>query len=84
MMWRATRTVLVLVGTYALFSGYLGILLGVIVADALLFSGIEAMLLGVTFDLLWTTAPLHAVPWATLCALAMLWASEPVRREILA
>lgn len=84
MMWRLTRALLILAGLYAVLAGYLGLLIVVILADALLFSGAEVVVYGVAYDLLWTTAPLHAIPWASACALAMLWASEPVRREILA
>lgn len=80
---RLPRVALCLIGIVGVFTGHLALTLAIVIADAVVFAGLESVVLGLIFDLMWTEAPLHAVPWVTLCALAMLWASEPIRREIL-
>ncbi len=83
MRWRIARITLVVLGVAGLLQGHLAMTLVAIIALSVIFAAPESVAIGIAYDLLWTQAPLSAVPWLTLCALAMLWASEPIRREIL-
>lgn len=81
-------TIRIAVGLFTLWAvvaGHSFATLSGIVILALFFSGIESVAYAVVFDILWRAPEtLHAWPWLTLVTLLILWASEPVRREILA
>lgn len=83
-MKRMMRVLIGCVASYAAIFGFAGLLLVLVIADAVLFSAWEAALIGLFFDLIWQpTFGVFAAPWYTIIALALLWASEPVRREFL-
>jgi hypothetical protein len=82
--WYVLRASLVLIALWALLSGNTGVLVSCIIALALAFSALESVALALCSDLLWhAPETIHAWPWITMMALALLWASEPIRREIL-
>ena len=79
------RVALGIVALWAVSSGETAVVVGVVILLARAFSGLESVALALAFDVLWRAPDtLHAWPWLTLLALALLWAAEPVRREILA
>lgn len=80
----ALRLLIGIVGAAAVVSGSAAVVLAVIIADTLLFAAWEAVFIGIAFHLAWSpTLSLVAVPWYALLAVALLWLSEPVRREFL-
>lgn len=79
------RAVLGVLGVVAMFSGWAGVMLGIILVDTVFFSAWEIVLLALCFDLLWSPLfSLQSLPWYVLLSLALIWAAEPVRRELLA
>jgi hypothetical protein len=53
----------------------------VVIGMACFWRAWEAMLIGLTVDFLWL--PVHAFPFCTFGAIAIVWLLEPVRRELL-
>lgn len=83
-MRRLLRGVLGLSALLAAVFGWAGVLLALIIIDTVALSAWEAALVGLFFDLVWQpTFGIHGGPWYTCIALALLWASEPLRREFL-
>lgn len=82
---RIMRIALGIMALWAVLSGETAIVVGAVITLALVFSGLESIAFALAFDVLWRAPDtLHAWPWLTFLALALLWAAEPVRREILA
>lgn len=77
------RVALALAGVYGVFAGSLPICLVAVILSASLFSASETVLIALAYDLVWSPSLFTSIPWVTLGVLAMLWASEPIRREIL-
>lgn len=79
------RMIVALVALVATIYGAAGIVLVSIIAGTVIFASWEIVLIALLFDLTWTPAlSLHSLPWYTLLSLALLWGTEPVRREFLA
>lgn len=79
------RATVSLVALGATIYGAAGVVLVCIIAGTVIFAAWELVLVALLFDLTWTPAlSLHSLPWYTLLSLALLWATEPVRREFLA
>jgi len=83
---KVSRVVRAITGMGALLAalmGYGGALLICILIDTAL-SAWEIVFFALLFDFLWA-APLgiYSLPWYTIGTLALLWAFEPVRRELL-
>ncbi len=76
------RLVLFLLGFLGAFlTPWLTLVCAVILV--LLFPAIEVLALGLLVDFLWLpAAPLH-IPLATLAAIIVLWAFDPLRRDFL-
>ncbi len=80
----ALRILIGIVGIAGVAAGAAGVVLTAIIADTLLFAAWEAVYIGIAFHLVWSPVlSLTAVPWYALLAIALLWLSEPVRREFL-
>ena len=79
------RIAIGVVALWAVFSGETIIVVGAVILLALAFSAFESVAFALAFDLLWyAPETMHAWPWLTILTLALLWAAEPIRREILA
>jgi hypothetical protein len=77
------RVLLAIAGVYGVVAGTLPVSLTAVILGAMLFSAPETVAIGLAYDLIWSPSSLTSVPWVTIAALVMLWASEPIRREIL-
>ena len=79
------RASIALVALAATVYGAGGIVLVAIITDGIVFAAWEIVLIALLFDLTWTPSiSFHSLPWYTLLSIALLWSSEPIRRELLA
>lgn len=79
------RVIIVAIGFFSAFAGSPWITAICILALAIRYASWEAMLIGLTMDMLWLPADisLAAFPYFTIGAICAVWLFEPLRSQFL-